>query len=65
MPTKPPASLALSTLTDRQIIALRTEAGSAGDAEQIAICDRALDGDRDARAECARVIADADAMAAE
>ena len=46
-------------ITDDQIEALRIEAGQAGDATQVAICQRALDGDAAARAECARVIADA------
>lgn len=45
-----------------QIRALRTEAGAAGDSAQAAICTRALDGDADARRECARVIADAAAQ---
>lgn len=38
---------------------LRTEAGQAGDMEMVAICDRALDGDEEAIAECARVMAEA------
>ncbi len=42
---------------------LRSEAASAGDSEQVAICDRALDGDQDALAECYRVIDAAAAMA--
>ena len=46
-----------------QIRALRSEAGVAGDLAQVAICDRALAGDADARRECARVIADAAAQA--
>ncbi len=50
------------TVTDEQIDALRAEAGQAGDVAQVAICDSALDGDDTARAECARVIADAEAM---
>jgi len=49
-------------ITDEQIEALRDEAGSAGDNAQVALCDRALDGDDEARAECARVIADAAAQ---
>jgi hypothetical protein len=48
--------------TDTEIEALRYEAGCAGDTEQVAICDRALQGNDAARAECARVIADAQAM---
>jgi len=52
-----------ATITDEQIEALRTEAGAAGDLDQVAICDRALlEGDAEARAECARVIADAEAQ---
>ena len=54
----------ISTITNEQIEALRAEAGAAGDTAQVAICDRALDGDAVARAECARVIADAAAMQA-
>lgn len=52
----------IETVTKNQIQALRTEAGAAGDLKQVAICDRALDGDEAARAECARVIADAEAQ---
>jgi hypothetical protein len=51
-----------ATLTDAQLEALKTEAGEAGDLEQVAICDRALDGDADALAECGRVIAHASAQ---
>lgn len=54
---------AATQITDAQIEALRTEAGAAGDSGQVAICDRALDGNESARAECARVIGDAVAMA--
>ena len=49
-------------ITDDQIEALRQEAGQTGDAAQVAICEQALDGDATARAECARVIADAQAQ---
>lgn len=49
-------------VTDEQIVILRAEAGAAGDTAQVAICDRALDGDVTARVECARVIADAEAQ---
>jgi hypothetical protein len=52
-----------TTITDEQIEALRTEAMAAGDAEQVAICDRASTGDEPSRVECARVIAAARAMA--
>jgi hypothetical protein len=53
------------TVTTAQIRALRTEAAQAGDQAQVEICDRALDGDEAAVAECARVIAAAQAMADE
>lgn len=46
-------------LRDRDITALRDEAAEAGDRGQVAVCDRALDGDADARRECARVIDEA------
>lgn len=49
-------------VTTSQIRTLRDEAGTAGDLEQVAVCDKALDGDKDAAAECARVIADAAAQ---
>ena len=45
-----------STIDDSDIEALRQEAGQAGDAEQVTLCDMALAGDDEARAECARVI---------
>ena len=48
-----------ATITDEQIEALQIEAGGAGDAEQVAICERALDGDADARRECVDVIREA------
>jgi hypothetical protein len=50
-------------MTDEQIEQLMTEAGTAGDREMVAICERALDGDDAARQRCAEVISDADAMA--
>jgi hypothetical protein len=53
----------ITTITDEQIEALSTEAGSAGDLDQVAICDRALRGDESAKAECVRVIRDAEAQA--
>jgi len=46
-------------VTNEQIEALRNEAGQAGDLGQVAVCDAALADDAAARAECARVIADA------
>ena len=53
----------MTTITQEQIQALRDEAGQAGDLEQVAICDRALEGDETAMAECECVIADAAARA--
>lgn len=44
-------------LDDAQIRALRTEAGQHGDAAQVAICDRALSGDTEARRACFDAIA--------
>jgi hypothetical protein len=46
-------------VTDGDIQALRAEAGSAGDLDQVALCDRALAGDVDARLVCIDVIVDA------
>ena len=51
-----------ANITASQIETLRYEAAVAGDSEQVDICDRALDGDTNARAECAAVISDAEAM---
>jgi hypothetical protein len=48
-----------TTITDAQIQTLRAEAAQAGDREQVSICNYALDGDEDCRAECASVIGDA------
>ena len=53
----------IDTITPEQIATLRDEAGSAGDAGMVRICDAALTGDRDAIAECASCIASAEAMA--
>lgn len=50
------------TITTEQIQTLRSEAAEAGDAKQVEICDRAIDGDAAAIRECARVIADAAAQ---
>lgn len=50
------------TMSDR-IQELRTEAAQAGDTEQVALCDRALDGDDEAYDECVRVLEDAAAQA--
>ncbi len=62
-PTDAHARTLLSGLiTEAQIEALRQEAGEAGDTEQVAICDRAQEGDEDALTECSRVISAARAM---
>ncbi len=45
-----------STVSRSQVTALRDEAAQHGDDAQVEICDRALEGDADALAECARVI---------
>ena len=52
----------MATITDTQIEALSMDSGVAGDLEMVEVCARALAGDELARAECARVIADALAM---
>lgn len=44
------------SITDEQIRSLRDEAGEAGDLAMVTICDHALNGDLDARMECAYVI---------
>lgn len=54
-----PEDLSGPVATRGQIVALRDEAGEAGDTDQVAICALALRGDLAARAECARVIAEA------
>jgi len=51
------------TITNDQILDLRAEAARVGDYEQVEICDLAIGGEHDARAECARVIARAEAAA--
>lgn len=43
-------------ITNQQIIELQQEAGSHGDHEQVAICIRALEGDRASVLECKKVI---------
>ena len=53
----------MTAITDEQITALSAEAAQAGDLEMVNICNCALLlGDGNARAECARVIADAAAQ---
>ena len=51
-----------ATLTDAQIETLLDEAAAAGDYDQAAVCERALEGDEGARGECARVISEARAQ---
>jgi len=56
----------INTITDEQIIQLREEAEEAWDTEQVLLCLRALVlGDDEARAECARIISDAEAQRGE
>ncbi len=55
------ARRAAQAATDEQIRALRAEAGQAGDAAQVALCDHALAGDDAARVACANVIREASA----
>lgn len=52
----------MKTITDIQIEQLKTEAGAHGDLDQVSMCERALEGDEAARAECAEVVAAALAM---
>ena len=59
-----PRIVASVAARDADVRALRSEAGAAGDQEQVELCDRALAGDDAARAECAAVIADARAQGA-
>jgi hypothetical protein len=47
----------MPAITDEQINQLSIEAACAGDLSLWRICQRALDGDQPARAECARVVA--------
>jgi len=54
---------AIDVVSPRKIKTLRSEAAEAGDMAQVAICDRAVDGDREAILECARVMADVAAQA--
>lgn len=51
-------SVLADELTEATIRALRVDAGFAGDEEQIEICNRAIDGDAEARRQCAEVIAE-------
>jgi hypothetical protein len=49
-------------MTDNMILALRAEAGAAGDVDLIAMCDRALEGVVSSRLTCAKAITEARAM---
>lgn len=52
------APLDNDTLTDRMIRNLRDAAGSAGDMEQVEMCDKALDCVESARLECIAILKD-------
>lgn len=54
-----------ATISNRQISALRIESAFAGDAKQVAICDRALNGSARAKRECVKVIQYAEMRASE
>lgn len=55
-------TITIDTITDAQIIALKYEAGCHADTEMVDICQRALDGDTEALAECVAVIRDYEAQ---
>lgn len=55
----------MSNVTTQQIQALMNEAGSTGDSEMYATCERALEGDEAAIKECSDVIAYAAERSAE
>ena len=57
------AQTTIETVTSEQISQLRIEAANAGDADQVQLCDAALDGDSAARAACVAAIQDAEAQA--
>ena len=52
----------VENVTEQQLEDLSREAGAAGDMDQVRLCTRAINGDDNARAECARVIAAAAAQ---
>ncbi|HEU4727710.1 MAG TPA: hypothetical protein VFT22_07470 [Kofleriaceae bacterium] len=54
--------LTADTVTDQQLRKLRDNAGEAGDLEQVALCNAALDGDAKSRQACADAINNARAM---
>lgn len=56
-------SLAEVTVTNDDIRQLRAEAAAHGDTDQVALCDRALGGDREAAGACVEAIRDAEAQA--
>lgn len=55
-------STLLLEIPEGALPALRREAAEAGDLEQVAICDAAIEGDAEAAIDCARVIAEAKAV---
>lgn len=57
------ATIAQELVRDPALRALRDKAEAAGDADQVALCDRALDDDLGARVACTEAIAAARAMA--
>lgn len=57
------ARVPVDAVTTANIEALRDEAAMAGDAEQVRLCDAALQGDDEAWEACADAILDARAMA--
>ena len=49
-------------VTTERIEALQSEAGAAGDSETVDACARALAGDKEARAECERILQEVQAL---
>lgn len=54
-----PSGLRVPLASDSELGELRQEAGTAGDSEQVALCDHALRGDEEARWRCSEAIAEA------
>lgn len=52
-------------LSDRVLLALAAESAEAGDAEQVVLCERALNGDAEAMAACVEVVEYAEMRRAE
>lgn len=50
------------TITTNQLAALRDEAATAGDLEQVAICNQAINGHQESIAICVEVISNREAM---